>query len=79
MNTIVSVIFGIALVSLGLLWFLQGADVLHLEPILCVANCEPLVGGSTNWMIAGIIATVVGALLIRWGFNHRRTHRAVRG
>ena len=55
---------GILLVSLGLLWSLQGADLIQLKPILCFANCEPLVGGSVTWLITGIIAVAVGIFLL---------------
>lgn len=70
-KVILSTTAGVALTLLGLLWFLQGADVLHVPPILCVANCEPLVGGSTTWMIAGFIGVLAGVVLIRWGTKHR--------
>lgn len=63
---------GVLLALLGVLWFLQGADVIHLQPVLCVANCEPVVGGSTAWMVAGIIAIILGTLLIGWGARRPR-------
>jgi hypothetical protein len=55
---------GAVLALLGLLWFLQGADLVHVQPILCVADCEPPTSGSTGWMIAGAVAIVAGTLLI---------------
>jgi hypothetical protein len=58
---------GVAITLLGLLWFLQGADLVHVKPILCFADCEPLVGGSAGWLIAGIVGMIVGMLLVRWG------------
>ena len=33
------IVIGITLVALGLLWSLQGADLIQVKPILCVANC----------------------------------------
>ena len=57
-------ICGIVLTALGLLWSLQGADLIRMKPILCVANCEPLVGGSIAWLITGIVATAVGLGLL---------------
>ena len=57
-------IFGIVLTSLGLLWSLQGADLIRMKPILCVANCEPLVGGSMAWLIVGIVTMAVGLGLL---------------
>jgi len=55
---------GTILFSLGILWVLQGADVVHIKPILCFANCEPLVGGSPAWLVIGLIVAFVGALLV---------------
>ena len=43
------ILFGVALTLLGLLWLLQGADLVHIRPILCVANCTPL-EGPTTWV-----------------------------
>ena len=58
---------GIALVLLGSLWCLQGADLIHINPVLCFADCEPLVGGSTTWLVAGLVALAVGALVLTRG------------
>ena len=63
---------GVAITLLGLLWFLQGADLVHVKPILCFADCEPLVGGSAGWLIAGIVAMILGVLLIRSGARQTR-------
>ena len=56
------VLIGVALMLLGLLWFLQGADLLHIEPIACVADCEPIEGPSTTWLLAGVVAVIVGVI-----------------
>jgi hypothetical protein len=56
---------GILLAALGGLWALQGADLVHLEPIACVADCEPLEGFSTTWLVAGIVLLLAG-LMIAW-------------
>ena len=58
------IIFGIVLVTLGLLWSLQGADLIRMKPILCVAHCGPMVGGSITWLIVGIGALAVGLGLL---------------
>jgi hypothetical protein len=58
------VIVGTILTALGLLWSVQGADLIQLKPILCVANCEPITGGSTLWLSIGIITTVTGLALL---------------
>jgi len=57
---IVGVLIGAFIASLGLLWFLQGMAIIQMRPILCVANCGPIVGGSPLWAAAGVIAFVVG-------------------
>ena len=61
---VLKIVFGIVLVSIGLLWSLQGADLIRMKPILCLANCEPLVGGSITWLIVGIVAMGVGLGLL---------------
>lgn len=56
--------FGVILVLLGGLWFLQGTGLVTIPPILCVAECTPLEGPSLPWAIAGLIALLVGAALL---------------
>ena len=63
---------GIVLLSLGLLWSLQGADLIRMKPILCVANCEPLVGGAVAWLAVGIVAMSVGLGLLVTSKRRRR-------
>jgi hypothetical protein len=64
MKKIVLAIVGIIAVLLGLLWFLQGADLVHIKPILCFANCEPVTGKSLTWQITGAIVFAVGIFII---------------
>ena len=66
------ILFGVALTLLGLLWLLQGADLVHIRPILCVADCKPLEGGSVGWMTAGALVLVVGLLVVASGVRRRR-------
>ena len=61
---IVFLLIGVIATLLGLLWFLQGADIVHLKPLLCFANCEPITGESLQWQIIGAIAFIVGILII---------------
>ncbi len=70
--TLARILFGVALTFLGLLWLLQGADLVHIRPILCVANCNPLEGGSVGWMTAGALVLVVGLLVVASGVRGRR-------
>jgi hypothetical protein len=72
-KTIAVIFFGLVLMLLGLLWLLQGSDIIHLRPIFCVANCEPITGHSPLWQIIGAIAFVVGILII--GANVRNIKR----
>lgn len=57
-------VLGVILVPLGVLWFLQGSDIVHIKPILCFTDCEPVVGRSPTWQIHGILAFLLGAGLI---------------
>lgn len=67
---------GIALVLLGLLWTLQGADLVSIRPILCVGECKPVTGGSSAWLVAGVITTIVGLGVT--GVLRRRSVRRAR-
>lgn len=58
LKIIAFLLFGTLLTFLGLLWFLQGSDIIRLRPILCVANCEPLTGRSPLWQAIGAVAFV---------------------
>jgi hypothetical protein len=65
-------LFGTILTLLGLLWFLQGSDVIRLRPILCVANCEPITGRSTLWQVVGAVTFVSGVVLVASGIRRLR-------
>lgn len=67
------VIVGTILTALGLLWSVQGADLIQIKPILCIANCEPITGGSMLWLSIGIITTVIGLALLASLKLKRRT------
>jgi len=66
------ILFGAVSTPVGLLWFLQGADVVRIRPILCVANCQPLQGGSIGWMTAGALLLVLGLAAVSVGLRRRR-------
>lgn len=53
---------GLAVSGVGILWFLQGSDLVHIEPIACVGDCEPVVGHHPAWQVAGAVAVLTGAL-----------------
>lgn len=71
-RAVTRILFGIALALLGSLWLLQGADLVHIRPILCVADCKPLEGGSIGWMVTGALVLVAGLLVIASGVRGRR-------
>jgi hypothetical protein len=48
---------------LGLLWSLQGIGILKIRPLLCVANCEEIVGGSRLWAVIGAITFITGIVI----------------
>jgi multisubunit Na+/H+ antiporter MnhB subunit len=58
--------------SLGLLWFLQGTGILRMRPILCIANCEEIVGPSPVWAVSGLIALVIGVIVVFASMRHVR-------
>ncbi|WP_336211623.1 hypothetical protein [Nonomuraea sp. LPB2021202275-12-8] len=58
------IVAGVALILLGLLWVLQGADVVRIQPILCVADCRPITGGSPGWLATGVVTLVIGLGLV---------------
>jgi hypothetical protein len=65
------ILLGVAVTLLGLLWLLQGADLVHVRPILCLADCTPLEGGSIGWMMAGTLLLILGLLAIGAGLRRR--------
>jgi len=68
----VRIAVGILLASLGVLWTLQGADLVRVKPILCFSNCEPLVGGSSTWLVVGLVCIAIGVFLL---LRRRRSHK----
>lgn len=63
-------IFAGLLIALGALWSVQGAGIVHLKPILCVADCTELQGESGQWLAMGIGAIALGGGL--WYLARRR-------
>jgi hypothetical protein len=52
---------GLIAVALGGLWLLQGLGAVHIRPILCFGDCEPIQGASRTWALIGFL-TVVGGV-----------------
>lgn len=65
------VVVGTILTLLGLLWMLQGADLVHIRPIGCVAQCQPITGGSSTWFTIGVL-TLLGGLTVLGARRRRR-------
>ena len=61
---------GVIVALLGLLWFLQGAGIIQICPMLCIMDCECLTSGSQFWEAAGSIAFIIGTIIV--GISVRR-------
>lgn len=61
---VIGVLLGTFVAVLGLLWFLQGTGILRMRPILCIANCEEVVGPSLTWAVAGAVAFIIGIVVV---------------
>ncbi|RXE56285.1 hypothetical protein ABH15_09150 [Methanoculleus taiwanensis] len=61
---IAGALFGAFIAFLGLLWFLQGTDIVRMRPILCFTNCEEIVGGSPVWAVTGAVVFIIGVVVI---------------
>jgi hypothetical protein len=42
----------------------------HIRPILCFADCEPIQGASRAWAITGLLMVTVGAIAIWFSLRH---------
>lgn len=66
MKRLIALVVGIVAVLLGALWSLQGLGLLHLRPILCIADCAPIQGPSVSWAIIGAVTLIIGGFGILW-------------
>jgi hypothetical protein len=58
-------VLGMLCVLIGGLWLVQGLGLVTVAPILCFADCAPLVGPSAPWAAAGLVALALGLLALR--------------
>ncbi len=65
-----AILVGVIVALLGLLWFLQGAGIIQMCPVLCVMDCKCITGGSPFWEAAGAIVFIIGIVII--GLSVRR-------
>jgi hypothetical protein len=63
-SQVAAAIVGVIVALLGLLWFLQGAGILLLCPVLCFVDCECVTGGSQFWEATGAIAFIIGIMVV---------------
>lgn len=66
-------ILGAIVALLGTLWLVQGLGLVQIGPVLCVADCEPITGKSTQWTVTGAIALFIGIVAV-WA-GQRRANR----
>jgi hypothetical protein len=78
-----ALVAGVISMLLGGLWLLQGLGIVHVRPILCLADCAPIQGPSLTWAIAGFafVMTGVGAILVslRRRSQRKRLTQSCRG
>jgi hypothetical protein len=67
-------VFAGLLIALGALWSLQGAGIVRLKPILCVADCAEVQGASGQWLATGLGTIAAGVAL--WFLARRRSLKA---
>ena len=68
----VAAVIGVIAVLLGGLWFLQGVGLVHMQPILCVADCAPLEAPSLGWAVAGAVVLLIGLAALWFAFRRWR-------
>ncbi len=66
-----AIALGTLIALLGLLWLLQGLGLVTMAPLLCFADCTPVVGPDATWVIAGAVALVIGLGAFRFGVRRR--------
>jgi hypothetical protein len=71
MKKIALTVIGVILVLLGGLWLVQGLGLVTIEPIACVAGCEPLEGPSPMWAAIGFAVLAAGLGAIYLAFRRR--------
>jgi 2-hydroxy-6-oxonona-2,4-dienedioate hydrolase len=57
------------LALLGCLWLLQGLGIVQVRPILCFADCAPIQGPSSTWVVIGVITLAISGLLMFWSLQ----------
>jgi MYXO-CTERM domain-containing protein len=68
---VLAVVLGLVGVALGGLWLLQGLDLVHIRPLLCVAECQVVEKGSAVWAVVGAAVGAAGLAAIAFGARRR--------
>lgn len=71
MKTAIYFCIGFAASLLGGLWLLQGLGIVHLRPILCFANCDPIQESSAMWAVIGAVVLAAGCAAVWWSSKTR--------
>lgn len=64
MRVLLSII-GVLLALLGIIWFLQGTNIMPYPP-------GGFMNGQTKWVINGVIAFLVGGALVVWANRKKK-------
>jgi hypothetical protein len=67
----VALVTGLAGVALGGLWLAQGLDLVRIRPLLCVAACRAVEGGSLVWAVVGALVLAAGVGGVLYGARRR--------
>jgi hypothetical protein len=67
----IAFIVGLIAALLGGLWLLQGLGMVHVRPILCFADCDPVQGPSATWAVIGAFMLALGACAVFWSLKRR--------
>lgn len=70
--TVFTFLFAAVAILLGALWLLQGLGLVVIEPVLCLAECTPVVGPDMSWTITGFVAIAAGCAVLAIAFRRRR-------
>ena len=62
---------GLITALLGGLWLFQGLGIVHIRPVLCFVDCDPVQGSSITWDVIGVGVFAVGGVAVFWSLKRR--------
>ena len=74
----VPLVFGLIAMALGALWFLQGLDMVHVQPLLCFSDCAPVRGASLKWALLGVALFAAGGAAVWWALKRQSKSAATK-